>query len=97
MLPQTVVTLKHWDAYSLEDADGYTRHNVRFILLLLNVHFSRDSLEVAVRSSTPLSTTLLLWTRTGLRFACLWNKARPRGSCAVTMPLTGSRRALIRC
>ncbi len=24
---QAVVTLKHWDAYSLEDADGYTRHN----------------------------------------------------------------------
>ena len=22
-----MVTLKHWDAYSLEDADGFTRHN----------------------------------------------------------------------
>ena len=24
---QSVATLKHWDAYSLEDAEGYTRHN----------------------------------------------------------------------
>ena len=24
---KTTVTLKHWDAYSLEDSDGYTRHN----------------------------------------------------------------------
>jgi beta-D-xylosidase 4 len=24
---QAVVTLKHWDAYSLEDAGGFTRHN----------------------------------------------------------------------
>lgn len=24
---QTIVTLKHWDAYSLEDSDGYTRYN----------------------------------------------------------------------
>eukprot|EP01012_Entosiphon_sulcatum_P000917 TRINITY_DN1015_c0_g1_i1.p1 TRINITY_DN1015_c0_g1~~TRINITY_DN1015_c0_g1_i1.p1 ORF type:complete len:776 (-),score=129.23 TRINITY_DN1015_c0_g1_i1:44-2350(-) len=24
---QVVVTLKHWDAYSLEDSDGFTRHN----------------------------------------------------------------------
>eukprot|EP00045_Choanoeca_perplexa_P012180 m.131922 g.131922 ORF g.131922 m.131922 type:complete len:777 (-) comp15917_c0_seq1:291-2621(-) len=24
---QAVVTLKHWDAYSLENSDGYTRHN----------------------------------------------------------------------
>eukprot|EP00316_Scyphosphaera_apsteinii_P008097 CAMPEP_0119344274 /NCGR_PEP_ID=MMETSP1333-20130426/106888_1 /TAXON_ID=418940 /ORGANISM="Scyphosphaera apsteinii, Strain RCC1455" /LENGTH=841 /DNA_ID=CAMNT_0007356709 /DNA_START=446 /DNA_END=2971 /DNA_ORIENTATION=+ len=24
---QAVVTLKHWDAYTLEDADGFTRHN----------------------------------------------------------------------
>ena len=22
-----MVTLKHWDAYSLEDSDGYTRHD----------------------------------------------------------------------
>jgi beta-D-xylosidase 4 len=27
-----VVTLKHWDAYSLEDADGYTRHNFNAII-----------------------------------------------------------------
>jgi len=26
------VTLKHWDAYSLEDADGYTRHNFDAII-----------------------------------------------------------------
>jgi beta-D-xylosidase 4 len=24
---QAVVTLKHWDAYSLEDAGGFTRHD----------------------------------------------------------------------
>jgi beta-glucosidase-like glycosyl hydrolase len=24
---KTIVTLKHWDAYSLEDADGFNRHN----------------------------------------------------------------------
>jgi beta-glucosidase-like glycosyl hydrolase len=24
---QAISTLKHWDAYSLEDSDGYTRHN----------------------------------------------------------------------
>ena len=24
---QAIVTLKHWDAYSLEDSDGFTRHN----------------------------------------------------------------------
>ena len=29
---QAVVTLKHWDAYSLEDADGYTRHNFNAII-----------------------------------------------------------------
>lgn len=29
---QVVVTLKHWDAYSLEDSDGYTRHNFNAIV-----------------------------------------------------------------
>lgn len=29
---QAVVTLKHWDAYSLEDSDGFTRHNVNAII-----------------------------------------------------------------
>jgi beta-glucosidase-like glycosyl hydrolase len=24
---QAIITLKHWDAYSLEDSDGFTRHN----------------------------------------------------------------------
>jgi beta-glucosidase-like glycosyl hydrolase len=24
---KVAVTLKHWDAYSLEDSDGFTRHN----------------------------------------------------------------------
>ena len=24
---KTVVTLKHWDAYSLENSDGFNRHN----------------------------------------------------------------------
>lgn len=24
---QAIVTMKHWDAYTLEDADGFTRHN----------------------------------------------------------------------
>ena len=28
----TVVTLKHWDAYSLEDADGFTRHNFNAVV-----------------------------------------------------------------
>lgn len=26
------VTLKHWDAYSLEDSDGFTRHNFNAIV-----------------------------------------------------------------
>jgi beta-D-xylosidase 4 len=26
------VTLKHWDAYSLEDSDGATRHNFNAIV-----------------------------------------------------------------
>ena len=29
---QAVVTLKHWDAYSLEDAGGFTRHNFNAIV-----------------------------------------------------------------
>jgi len=29
---KVVVTLKHWDAYSLEDADGFTRHNFNAIV-----------------------------------------------------------------
>ena len=27
-----MVTLKHWDAYSLEDADGFTRHNFNAVV-----------------------------------------------------------------
>ena len=29
---QAVVTLKHWDAYSLENSDGYTRHDFNAII-----------------------------------------------------------------
>ena len=29
---QAIVTLKHWDAYSLEDSDGFTRHNFNAIV-----------------------------------------------------------------
>ena len=29
---KTVVTLKHWDAYSLEDSDKFTRHNFNAIV-----------------------------------------------------------------
>lgn len=29
---QAVVTLKHWDAYSLEDADGFTRYNFNAVV-----------------------------------------------------------------
>lgn len=29
---QAVVTLKHWDAYSLEDSDGFTRHTFNAIV-----------------------------------------------------------------
>lgn len=29
---QVVVTLKHWDAYSLENSDGFTRHNFNAIV-----------------------------------------------------------------
>jgi beta-glucosidase-like glycosyl hydrolase len=29
---KVAVTLKHWDAYSLEDSDGYTRHNFNAII-----------------------------------------------------------------
>jgi beta-D-xylosidase 4 len=29
---QAVVTLKHWDAYSLEDSDGFTRHNFNAVV-----------------------------------------------------------------
>ena len=29
---KTVVTLKHWDAYSLENSDGFTRHNFNAIV-----------------------------------------------------------------
>ena len=31
-VPVQVVTLKHFDAYSLEDADGFTRHNFNAIV-----------------------------------------------------------------
>ena len=29
---KTAVTLKHWDAYSLEDSDGYTRDNFNAVV-----------------------------------------------------------------
>ena len=29
---QVIVTLKHWDAYSLEDSDGFTRHNFNAVV-----------------------------------------------------------------
>lgn len=29
---KVIVTLKHWDAYSLEDSDGYTRHNFNAVV-----------------------------------------------------------------
>lgn len=29
---KTAVTLKHWDAYSLEDSDGFTRYNFNAVV-----------------------------------------------------------------
>ena len=35
---QVAVTLKHWDAYSLEDSDGFTRHNFNAIVSNFTLH-----------------------------------------------------------
>ena len=39
---KTAVTLKHWDAYSLEDSDGFTRYNFNAIVSShLHLRFSQ--------------------------------------------------------
>jgi beta-glucosidase-like glycosyl hydrolase len=58
---QAVVTLKHWDAYSLEDAGGFTRHSFNAVVspyALAHTYFPAFRKSVTEGGATGVSESL---------------------------------------
>ena len=66
---QAISTLKHWDAYSLEDSDGYTRHNFNAIIsnyTLADSYF--PAFKVACSESLNAAHHLVYFVSRALKF-----------------------------
>ena len=60
---QAVVTLKHWDAYSLEDAGGFTRHSFNAVVspyALAHTYFPAFRKSVVEGNATGVMCALRL-------------------------------------